>query len=98
MKQAEHLYVIVYDVRHPKRWRQLYKLMQGHGEWVQLSVFQCLLDPMRKAQLLGRIEEVIDLLEDHVILMDLGPASRERPNVVSLGKPFNAVKREVVIV
>lgn len=97
MNREEHLFMIVYDVRHPKRWRQLYKLMQGHGEWVQLSVFQCLLNPMRKAQLLGRIEEVIDLLEDHVILIDLGPATRERPNVVSLGKPFSAVKREVLI-
>lgn len=98
MRNEEHLYMIVYDVRHPKRWRQLYKLMQGYGEWVQLSVFQCLLSPMRKAQLQGRIEEVIDTLEDHVMLMDLGPASREKPSVLSLGKPFEAVKRQVTIV
>lgn len=98
MNREEHLYMVVYDVRHPKRWRQLYKLMQGYGEWVQLSVFQCLLSPMRKVQLLGRIEETIDSLEDHVILMDLGPASRERPSVLSLGKPFSAVKRQVTIV
>jgi CRISPR-associated protein Cas2 len=97
MNREEHLYMIVYDVRHPKRWRQLYKLMQGYGEWVQLSVFQCLLSPMRKAQLLGRIEEAIDLLEDHVVLMDLGPATKEKPSVLSLGKPFKAVKREVMI-
>lgn len=98
MNRDEHLFMIVYDVRHPKRWRQLYKLMQGYGEWVQLSVFQCLLSPMRRAQLLGRIEEVIDMCEDHVILMDLGPSPRERPNVLSLGKPFSAVKRGVTIV
>ncbi|MBL7964876.1 MAG: CRISPR-associated endonuclease Cas2 [Flavobacteriales bacterium] len=98
MNTDEHLYMILYDVRHPKRWRRLYKLMQGQGEWVQLSVFQCLISPMRKAQLLGRIEEVIDQLEDHVLLMDLGPASRERPSVLSLGKPFQAVKRQVTII
>jgi len=97
MNREEHLYMIVYDVRHPKRWRQLYKVMQGYGEWVQLSVFQCLLSPMRKAQLLGRIEEAIDLMEDHVMLMDLGPAAKEKPSVLSLGKPFKAVKREVTI-
>jgi len=98
MKQEERLYMVVYDVRHPRRWRQLYKLMQGYGEWVQLSVFQCLLSPMRKVQLLGRIEDVIDNLEDHVMLMDLGPASRERPPVLSLGKPFSAVQRGVTII
>lgn len=98
MNTDEHLYMIVYDVRHPKRWRQLYKLMQGYGEWVQLSVFQCLLTPMRRAQLLGRIEDVIDALEDHVILMDLGTSTRERPAVLSLGKPFQAVNRQVNII
>ena len=98
MNHDERLYMIVYDVRHPKRWRKLYKLMQAYGDWVQLSVFQCLLSPMRRAQLLGRIEEVIDGLEDHVLLMDLGPASKERPGVISLGKSFDPAKREVRII
>jgi CRISPR-associated protein Cas2 len=98
MNREEHLFMVVYDVRNPKRWRRLYKLMQGYGEWVQLSVFQCLLSPLRRAQLLTQLEELIDALEDHVLLLDLGPANRERPHVTSLGRPFNAVQRRVTIV
>lgn len=90
--------MVVYDVRHPARWRRLFKIMNGYGDWVQLSVFQCLLTPLRKVQLIGRIEEVIDLLEDHVILMDLGPSDKDKPTVLSLGRPFNAAQRQVTIV
>lgn len=37
----EHLYIVTYDIRDPKRWRRVFKIMNGYGEWVQLSVFQC---------------------------------------------------------
>jgi CRISPR-associated protein Cas2 len=32
------LYVVAYDIRDPKRWRQVFKAMHGYGEWLQLSV------------------------------------------------------------
>jgi len=43
----EHLYVISYDISEPKRWRRVFKIMKGYGEWLQLSVFQCRLNKMR---------------------------------------------------
>ena len=94
----EHLYIVVYDIADPKRWRRVFKLMQGYGEWVQLSVFQCRLSRRRHAALVARIDDLIDHGADHVVLVDVGVADGIEPRVVSLGKAFQAVRREPVIV
>ena len=94
----EHLYIVVYDIANPKRWRRVFKLMQGYGEWVQLSVFQCRLNRRRHARLVARLDEMINHAEDHVVLVDIGTADSVEPRFVSLGKGFQAVQREPVIV
>ena len=94
----EHLYIVVYDIADPKRWRRLFKVMQGYGEWVQLSVFQCRLSRRRHADLVARLDALIDHGEDHVVLVDVGVAEGIEPRIVSLGKAFQAVRREPVIV
>lgn len=94
----EHLYVVVYDISDPKRWRKVFKVMNGYGAWVQLSVFQCRLSRQRRAELLARLDDLIDHGEDHVVLVDVGAADNVEPRVVSLGKPFHVMKREPVIV
>lgn len=94
----EHHYFVVYDIRCPTRWRQVYQLMQGYGEWVQLSVFQCRLDRISVLQLEASLAECIDHGEDHVLIVDLGPADGVGPRVKSLGKTFEPLEREVTIV
>ncbi len=94
----EHLFVVSYDISEPKRWRRVFKIMKGYGAWLQLSVFQCRLTKMRMLQLEARLGEVINHQEDHVLLLDIGPAENMKPRVRSLGKRFQAVKREAVIV
>ena len=96
---SEHLYIVTYDIGDPKRWRAVYGLMNGHGEWVQLSVFQCRLSRQRHAELIATLDEIIDHKDDHVVIVDLGLAENVIPQVVSLGKTtFEPIKREPVIV
>jgi CRISPR-associated protein Cas2 len=94
----EHLYVVAYDIAAPRRWRRVFRLMQGYGEWVQLSLFQCRLSRRRQVELKRALEEIINHAEDHVIILDLGPAATIRPRIESLGKPFAVVERGPVIV
>ena len=94
----EHLYIVAYDIRSPKRWRRVFRLLQGYGAWLQLSVFQCRLSRRRRAELKAALDGLIKHDEDHVILLDLGPATKVEPCVDSLGKAFEAVAREVVVV
>lgn len=94
----EHLYIITYDIGDQKRWRRVFRLMNGYGEWLQLSVFQCRLSRRRHAELLATLDEVILREHDHVLMLDLGLAEKVDPRVISLGKTFEPVQREPVIV
>lgn len=94
----EHLYIITYDIGDQKRWRRVFRLMNGYGEWLQLSVFQCRLSRRRHAELLAMLDEVILREHDHVLMLDLGLAEKVDPRVISLGKTFEPVQREPVIV
>jgi CRISPR-associated endonuclease Cas2 len=44
----ENLYIVTYDISSQRRWRRVFRIMEGYGEWVQLSVFQCRLSRRRK--------------------------------------------------
>ncbi len=94
----EHLYVITYDITDQKRWRRVFKLMNGYGEWLQLSVFQCRLSRRRHAELVALLDGAILHGQDHVLMVDVGLAEKVDPHVISLGKTFTAVQREAIIV
>ena len=94
----ENLYIVAYDIGDPRRWRRVFRLMDGYGEWVQLSVFQCRLSRRRRIELKLALSEIIDHAQDHVVMLDLGPAAGIRPRVESLGKPLTVVERGPVIV
>jgi CRISPR-associated protein Cas2 len=94
----ENLYIVAYDISDQRRWRHVFRLMNGYGEWLQLSVFQCRLSQRRRIELKLALGEIIDHARDHVVILDLGPAASIRPRIESLGKPFTAVERGPVIV
>ncbi len=94
----EHLYIVAYDIADPKRWRRVFKLMHGYGDWLQLSIFQCRLSRKRHAELIALLDGIIHHTEDHLITLDLGAADSVKPKVTSLGKDFTPVEREPVIV
>ena len=71
----ERLYIVTYDITDDRRWRRVFKLMHGYGRWLQLSVFQCRLSAYRRAEMARRLEEVIHGRDDHVLILDLGPAA-----------------------
>jgi CRISPR-associated protein Cas2 len=94
----EHLYILSYDIHDRKRWRRVFRIARGFGEWLQLSVFQCRLDRMRLLQLEADLSQAILHREDHVLIIDLGPAEKIKPSIRSIGKAFQPLEREPVIV
>lgn len=95
---GEHLYLVTYDIGDQKRWRRVFNVMNGYGEWLQLSVFQCRLSRIRHAELVALLDGMIHHDQDHVLFVDVGPADHVTPRVVSLGKDFEPLTREPVIV
>jgi len=97
MANAERLYIVTYDIGDPKRWRRVFRLMNGYGSWLQLSVFQCRLTGRRRAELAAALERLIKRGEDHVVVIDVGLAEQVDLHVESFGKSFETVKREAII-
>ena len=95
----EHLYIVTYDIADDRRWRAVFKLMHGYGEWLQLSVFQCRLTRARQIELLHRLGQAVSTADDHVMIVDVGPAEGVQPRVQTLGKRgFEPIARQPVIV
>ena len=94
----ERLYIVTYDIASRRRWRKVFRTMEGYGEWLQLSVFQCRLTARRRAELVSELDIIIHHGDDHVLIVDMGPADKVSPRVESLGKRFDAVAREPIIV
>ncbi len=94
----EHAYVVAYDIGDQKRWRQVFKLMNGYGRWLQLSLFHCRLDGGRRAAMAMALERLLDPAADHVVILDLGPAEDAALAVESLGKSFIPIERRAVVV
>jgi len=95
---ADRRYIVTYDITDQRRWRRVFKTLHGHGEWLQLSVFQCVLSGARRAELETRLRSLIKTGEDHVLLIDIGAADRTEPVVASLGKTFAAIERRAVVI
>ncbi len=94
----ERTYIVTYDIADSRRWRRVFKIMNGFGEWLQLSVFQCRLSRRRRAELESRLREIVKAGEDHVLLIDIGPAERTKLAVESIGKTFAGIERQAVVV
>jgi CRISPR-associated protein Cas2 len=95
---SENLFIVAYDISSPRRWRRVFKLMHGYGEWIQLSIFQCRLSSHRRAELETRLREVVKAGEDHVLLIDTGPADKTRLGVTSIGKSFDTLERRATVI
>lgn len=95
---SEHSYIVTYDISDSKRWRRVFKTMHGFGDWLQLSVFQCRLSRRRCAELETQLRELIKAGEDHVLVIDIGPAEKTDIVVKSIGKTFSAIERRAIVV
>jgi CRISPR-associated protein Cas2 len=95
MRQA---YIVTYDVCDPKRLRKVYKIMRGYGRHLQLSVFECELDPRERVELMARLRKIIHHEEDQVLFVDIGPAeSRAERSIESLGRAYVPPERRAVV-
>ncbi len=89
----ERVFLVAYDIGDPKRWRRVFRIMNGYGRWLQLSVFQCRLTPRRRVELAAALEAAIKREADHVVLIDVGPAEDVSLAVESLGRRFEPIRR-----
>ncbi len=86
-----HYVVVSYDISEPRRWRKVYKLMKGHGEHVQYSVFICQLSDTQETLLKAKLDEVVHSQEDQVMFIRIGPVNKQQ-----LQRQISTVGRDYV--
>lgn len=65
---------------------------------MQLSVFQCRLTARRRSEMMTGLECEINNAENHVLMINVGPADRLELKIESLGKPCEAPRRHATVV
>ena len=70
MAEQKNWYLVCYDIRCPKRWRKVYKLLEGYGDKLQYSIFRCWLSQRTREKLRWELEKVLTA-EDDLLLIRL---------------------------
>ena len=77
-------YVICYDITEPRRWKKVYKRLNGYGRRLQYSIFRCRLTKIEVEKLRWELEK--DLSKDDSLLI-LSVCERCENKTVSLNRP-----------
>ena len=72
--------LVCYDIRDPRRLREVYKIVSGHGHRVQYSIYRARLDDLQVEQLRWELSRVM-APEDSLLIVDLCPTCAA--NVIS---------------
>ena len=92
-------YIVAYDVSDSKRLRRIFRKMNGFGDALQYSVFTCDLSSKERVLMEEALTEIIDLKEDRVIIVDIGPAEGRGVGVMrTLGRQTKPKQREALVV
>ena len=92
-------FLVCYDVSDPKRLARTYKKMNGFGEPAQYSVFICDLSPKERALLEAELTEILNLKEDRVLIVDMGPPEgRGSRSYTVIGNAREMPRRTAVVV
>jgi CRISPR-associated protein Cas2 len=94
-------YLLSYDIADKKRLRAMHTLAKAYGKPLQYSVFACLLRREDRVALAARVEALIDIKSDRVVIIDLGSVpDRESwiPPMETFGRQEVAQSRSAIIV
>lgn len=82
-------YLVCYDIRDPKRLRQVFKTCKGYGEHWQYSIFFCVIKEIDRVRLQSELEDIMHHDEDQILILDLGEneaTARDRTTILGQGQ------------
>ncbi len=81
------LYLFSYDIEDDKQRARMHKLLENHGQWVQKSVFELMLDPADLQDITDRATKLLLGDYDSLRIYPLCSECFERVRVIGCGTP-----------
>jgi len=75
--ETKYWYVVCYDITEPKRWRKVYKLLNGYGRRLQYSIFRCRLTVRGMEKLRWELEKLLTA-EDRLLILTMCESCERR--------------------
>lgn len=92
-------YIVSYDIREQKRLCRVHRAMMGFGGPLHYSVFRCDLTPKGRVELVEALIDLIDIDEDRVMIIDLGPVDgKVEERIEFLGVHHQEKGEKIIIV
>jgi CRISPR-associated protein Cas2 len=70
MAEDRMWFLVCYDIREPKRWRRIFRLLKGYGHSLQYSIFRCRLTRRTMSRLHWELEQLLEA-EDSLFIAGL---------------------------
>ena len=90
-------YVVVYDIPCDKRRKKVADLLEGYGERVQYSVFECVLNRSQYQQLAKRLQKRINLEEDSIRIYPIVKSTLSQVQTWGVGKTLTESPGSTII-
>ena len=90
------LVLVVYDIPNDKRRTKLSKFLEGYGERVQYSVFECFLNLQEMRELFEKSKKIVKVSEDNVRFYWISQESVSRVLTIGSKEPVAPPKYYVV--
>lgn len=85
---ARRRYLVAYDIRDDRRLRTVATCMEAFGGRIQYSVFICDISLREMADLRGRLETLIAVGVDSIMIIDLGALDSRRFTFIGSRTPM----------
>lgn len=80
--KSRNLYLIAYDIAHPRRLKAALKVVREFATGGQKSVHECWLSAAEKGDLIATLNLIIDEEEDSLLIVRLDP--RQTPHTLGI--------------
>lgn len=91
-------YLVAYDIADPDRLRKVHNVVKTRAQRVQFSLYEALLTETERVRFEERLRREMNLAEDQVLFLSLGPASRrEVTEIESVGRGYTPHTRGSVV-
>ena len=90
-------YVVIYDIPCDKRRRKVFNLLEGYGQWVQYSCFECVLSQDKFEELRRRLKKRVNLDEDSVRFYPLSKHTRGQVETWGIGPSVREFPGSVIV-